>query len=95
MTVAKEKPSARPDQRAAPMAARSRSTATQNSAWSARGLLLVIEGMLAGIGGVFVATASILATAIAASCGRIQAVEAFASTSSANISEGFFQSKIL
>jgi hypothetical protein len=46
----------------------------QPSGWSARGLVLVIEGMLAGIGGVFVATSSLVATAIAASAALILAL---------------------
>ncbi len=51
-----------------------RRSGRSNPGWSARGLLLIIEGTLAGIGGVFVATTSLLATAIAAFAALILAL---------------------
>jgi hypothetical protein len=38
----------------------------RSGGWTDRGLALLVNGMLVGVGGVFVATASVVATAIAA-----------------------------
>jgi hypothetical protein len=41
--------------------------------WTARGLVVLIEGVLAGVGGVYLATASIAVTGIAAAVATVVA----------------------
>jgi len=60
---AQDHPTRRPKPRGRRSPAR---PAPQRDGWSARGLVLVINGVLVGVGGVFVATTSVLVTAIAA-----------------------------
>lgn len=45
---------------------RHRGNANRAARWSARSLVLVIDGMLAGVGGVFVVTTSVPVTIVAA-----------------------------